>query len=78
MQAWQWLVLVLAVVILVPLVPCVLRKIDFQRQLRGDIPERKADPNRKTAVPNDGKSADGDILAGQARLKSMQNAMGPK
>lgn len=35
MQAWQWLILVVVVAVLIPLVPYVLRKIDFQRQLRG-------------------------------------------
>ena len=65
MQAWQWLIVVLVVVILVPVVPRVLAKIDAKRQLRGDIPERKASG-----------STDGEILAGQARMKSGQNVMG--
>lgn len=78
MQAWQWLILVVVVAVLVPLVPYVLRKIDFQRQLREDIPERKADAglNPNTPHPGDGRTTDGDILAAQARNKSMQNTMG--
>ena len=78
MQAWQWLILVVVVAVLIPLVPYVLRKIDFQRQLRGDIPERKADAslNPNTPHPGDGATTDGDILARQARNKSMQNTMG--
>lgn len=78
MDALLWLILILAVVILAPLVPYVLRKIDFQRQLRGNIPERKADKdmNLNTPHPGDGSTTDGDILAGQARNKSMQNTMG--
>lgn len=78
MQAWQWLVLIVVVVILAPLVPYVLRRIDFQRQLRGNIPERKADANLNpnTPHPGDARTTDGDILAGQARNKSMQNTMG--
>lgn len=78
MDALLWLILILAVVILAPLVPYVLRKIDFQRQLRGNIPERKADENMNlnTPHPGDGSTTDGDILAGQARNKSMQNTMG--
>lgn len=78
MDALVWLILILAVVILAPLVPYVLRKIDFQRQLRGNIPERKADEdmNLNTPHPGDGSTTDGDILAGQARNKSMQNTMG--
>lgn len=77
MDALLWLVLILVVVILAPLVPYVLRKIDFQRQLRGNIPERKADENMNlnTPHPGDGSTTDGDILAGQARNKSMQNTM---
>ena len=68
MDALLWLILILAVVILAPLVPYVLRKIDFQRQLRGNIPERKADEdmNLNTPHPGDGSTTDGDILAGQA------------
>lgn len=78
MDALLWLILILAVVILAPLVPYVLRKIDFQRQLRGNIPERKADEdmNLNTPHPGDGSTTDGDILAGQARNRSMQNTMG--
>lgn len=78
MDALLWLILILAVVILAPLVPYVLRKIDSRRQLRGDIPERKADENinLNTPHPGDGSTTDGDILAGQARNKSMQNTMG--
>lgn len=78
MDALLWLILILAVVILAPLVPYVLRKIDFQRQLRGNIPERKADKdmNLNTPHPGDGSTTDGDILAGQARNRSMQNTMG--
>lgn len=78
MQAWQWLILVVVVAVLIPLVPYVLRKIDFQRQLRGDIPERKADANLNpnTPHPGDGRTTDGDILAAQAKNKSMQNTMG--
>ena len=45
MEAWMWLILVLLVVILAPLVPHILRKIDSERQLRGNIPERKAPPH---------------------------------
>lgn len=77
MEAWMWLILVLAVVILAPLVPRILRKIDSERQLRGNIPERKAPENLNTNTPHpgDGSTADGEILAGQARMKSGQNAM---
>lgn len=35
MQAWQWLIVVLVVVIVAPLVPRILAKIDAKRQLRG-------------------------------------------
>lgn len=78
MQAWQWLILVVVVAVLIPLVPYVLRKIDFQRQLRGDIPERKADAdlNPNTPHPGDGRTTDGDILAAQARNRSVQNTVG--
>lgn len=80
MQAWQWLILVLVVVILMPVVPRVLRAIDTRRQLRGDIPERRADAafNPDTPRPGGGRTADGEILAGQARMKSGQNVMGMK
>lgn len=80
MQAWQWLIVVLIVVILVPVMPRVLAKIDAKRQLRGDIPERKASENFNpdTPRPGDGGSTDGEILAGQARMKSGQNVMGMK
>lgn len=80
MQAWQWLILVLVVVILVPVIPRVLAAIDAKRQLRGDIPERKADENFRpdTPHPGDGSTADGEILAGQAKMKSGQNVMGMK
>lgn len=80
MQAWQWLILVLVVVILAPVVPRVLAKLDARRQLRGEIPERKASENfhPDTPYPGDGKSTDGEILAGQAKMKSGQNVMGMK
>ncbi len=80
MQAWQWLILVLVVVILAPVVPRVLAKLDARRQLRGEIPERKASENfhPDTPHPGDGKSTDGEILAGQAKMKSGQNVMGMK
>ena len=78
MDALLWLILILAVVILAPLVRYVLRKIDFQRQLRGNIPERKADEdmNLNTPHPGDGRNNDGDILAGQARNRCVENTMG--
>ena len=78
MDALLWRILILAVVILAPMVPYVLRKIDSRRQLRGNIPERKADEdmNLNTPHPGDGSTTDGDILAGQARNRSMQNTMG--
>ena len=80
MQSWQWLILVLVVVILIPVVPRVLAKIDAKRQLRGDIPERKADANFNpdTPHPGDGRNVDGEIMAGQAQMKSGQNVMGMK
>lgn len=78
MQAWQWLLLVLAVAILAPVVTHLLAALDTRRQLRGDIPERKADAtlNPHTPHPGDGRRVDGEILAGQARMKSGQNVMG--
>ena len=78
MQAWQWLVLVLVVVILAPVVPRMLAKLDARRQLRGEIPERKADASfdPDTPHPGDGRTVDGEILAGQAKMKSGQNVMG--
>lgn len=80
MTNFLWLILILVVVIFAPVVPYVLRKIDAKRQLHGSIPERKAKENfnPKTPHPKDGRSSDGDIIAGQARLKSMQNMFGPK
>lgn len=80
MHAWQWLILVLVVVIVAPLVPRILAKIDAKRQLRGDIPERKAGENMNlnTPHPGDGSTTDGEILAGQARMKSGQNVMSMK
>lgn len=80
MQAWQWLVVILVVVILAPVVPRVLARIDAKRQLRGEIPERKASENCNpdTPHPGEGSSTDGEILAGQAKMKSGQNVMGMK
>ena len=48
------------------------------RQLRGEIPERKADASfdPDTPHPGDGRTVDGEILAGQAKMKSGQNVMG--
>ena len=63
MDALLWLILILAVVILAPLVPYVLRKIDSRRQLRGDIPERKADENMNLNTPHPGRAGKKQIHA---------------
>lgn len=58
-----YLVVLLVVLVLAPVVPLWLRKRDFDRQVRGLRRESR-------------DTAEAEALAGQARLKSMQNING--
>ena len=77
MTAMQWLILIVAVVILAPLVPWALRKLDFARQVRGSRPERKPTGREHPDVPGGAPNAAAESLALEAKMKSVQNAMGP-
>lgn len=77
MTAMQWLILIVAVVILAPLVPWALRKLDFARQVRGSRPERKPTGREHPDVPGNAPNAAAESLALEAKMKSVQNAMGP-
>ena len=71
----QTLCILLLLVVLVLVVPLWLRKRDFDRQVRGLRPERKA--GEKDGLRRESRdTADAEALAGQARLKSMQNING--
>lgn len=68
-------VVLLVVLVLAPVVPLWLRKRDFDRQVRGPRPERKA--GEKDGLRCESRdTAEAEALAGQARLKSMQNING--
>lgn len=69
------ILLLLVVLVLAPVVPLWLRKRDFDRQVRGLRPERKA--GGKDGLRRESRdTAEAEALAGQARLKSMQNING--
>ena len=69
------ILLLLVVLVLAPVVPLWLRKRDFDRQVRGLRPERKA--GEKDGLRRESRdTAEAEALAGQARLKSMQNING--
>lgn len=71
----QTLCILLLLVVLAPVVPLWLRKRDFDRQVRGLRPERKA--GGKDGLRRESRdTAEAEALAGQARLKSMQNING--
>lgn len=71
----QTLCILLLLVVLVLVVPLWLRKRDFDRQVRGLRPERKA--GEKDGLRRESRdTAEAEALAGQARLKSMQNING--
>lgn len=70
-----YLVVLLVVLVLAPVVPLWLRKRDFDRQVRGLRPERKV--GEKDGLRRESRdTAEAEALAGQARLKSMQNING--
>ena len=69
------ILLLLVVLVLAPVVPLWLRKRDFDRQVRGLRPERKA--GEKDGLRRESRdTAEAEALAGQARRKSMQNING--
>ena len=71
----QTLCILLLLVVLVLVVPLWLRKRDFDRQVRGLRPERKA--GEKDGLRRESRdTAEAEALAGQARLKTMQNING--
>ena len=71
----QTLCILLLLVVLVLVVRLWLRKRDFDRQVRGLRPERKA--GEKDGLRRESRdTAEAEALAGQARLKSMQNING--
>lgn len=78
MTAMQWLILIVAVVILAPLVPWALRRRDFAHQVRGSRPERKPTGRERPDVPGGAPNAAAESLALEAKMKSVQNAMGPR
>ena len=71
----QWLLLVLAIVILVPVIGTVtaglLRKWDFKRQIEGKRPERRADKSMKLSRKNPEVNVDMDTerLRFEAQMK---------
>lgn len=71
----QWLLLVLAIVILVPVIGTVtaglLRKWDFKRQIEGKRPERRADKSMKLSGKNPEVNVDMDTerLRFEAQMK---------
>ncbi len=73
MPALFYLILILAALILVPCVGLLLRKRDFERQVRGQRPERPAG-NAAEPKPDLPDMSDAQQLADAARLKSLQNA----
>lgn len=77
MTAMQWLILIIAVLLLAPLVPWALRRRDFARQVRGSRPERKATGREYPDVPASTPNTEAESLALEAKMKSVQNAMGP-
>lgn len=77
MTAMQWLILIIAVLLLAPLVPWALRRRDFARQVRGSRPERKPTGRERPDVPGNTPNAAAESLALEAKMKSVQNAMGP-
>lgn len=77
MTAMQWLILIIAVLLLAPLVPWALRKLDFARQVRGKRPERKPTGRERPDVPGKAPNAEAESLALEAKMKSVQNVMGP-
>lgn len=72
MPALFYLILILAALILVPCVGLWLRKRDFERQVRGQRPERPAG-NAAEPKPDLPDMSDAQQLADAARLKSLQN-----
>ncbi|HJC54092.1 MAG TPA: hypothetical protein H9699_02405 [Candidatus Gemmiger stercoravium] len=72
MPALFYLILILAALILVPCVGLLLRKRDFERQVRGQRPERPAG-NAAEPKPDLPDMSDAQQLADEARLKSLQN-----
>ena len=72
MPALFYLILILAALILVPCVGLLLRKRDFERQVRGQRPERPAG-NAAEPKPDLPDMSDAQQLADAARLKSLQN-----
>jgi len=64
---------VFAIMVLVPCVGLWLRKRDFERQVRGQRPERPAG-NAAEPKPDLPDMSDAQQLADAARLKSLQNA----
>ena len=77
MTAMQWLILIVAVVILAPLVPWALRKLDFARQVRGSRPERNPTGREHPDVPASTPNTEAESLALEAKARSVQNVMGP-
>ena len=77
MTAMQWLILIIAVLLLAPLVPWALRRRDFARQVRGSRPERKPTGRERPDVPGNAPNAAAESLALEAKARSVQNAMGP-
>lgn len=66
------LVLILLALVLIPCVGVWLRKRDFNRQLRGERPERPA--GRAAAPkPDQPDMSEAQRMADEARLKSRQN-----
>ena len=77
MTAMQWLILIIAVLLLAPLVPWALRRRDFARQVRGSRPERKPTGRERPDVPASTPNTEAESLALEAKARSVQNAMGP-
>lgn len=77
MTAMQWLILIIAVLLLAPLVPWALRRRDFARQVRGSRPERKPTGRERPDVPGGAPNTEAESLALEAKARSVQNAMGP-
>lgn len=67
------LAVIFAIMVLVPCVGLLLRKRDFERQVRGQRPERPAG-NAAEPKPDLPDMSDAQQLADAARLKSLQNA----
>ena len=74
------LVVLFLLVILFPVVKKVLSDVDYKRQLRGNRPERQSSDScvAYSSAEMDQQKEHKEMLDTEARVRSMQNFIGPK